>query len=78
MKISTLLVLYLICFSSCATLPEPTTNTFQLPKGYEIIEVREKVFKIKDISGNIVGPEWLTEDGAIGYAIFYDSVYATR
>ena len=66
----TLLLLVCCILFGCATYPG--VENFQLPKGYSLVETEQK-FIVKAPDGNLTGPEWLTKEGAIGYAMSHDS-----
>lgn len=72
--------LIIVCLSlllfSCATLPEQESH--QLPLNYQLVLEFNETYRIKTPDGNIIGPQWRTKNGAINYAIYYDSLLKNK
>ena len=76
MKFIKIVILYMLFWCTinlfgCATRNYDVPN-FRLPNGYELVKTNGNKFKVKTPDGNLASPEWLTEEGAINYAITYD------
>ena len=68
------MLLFIAAFSlfGCTTCSNNAVN-FELPTGYSLVETGGK-FKVITPDGILTEPEWLTREGAIGYAMSHNSL----
>jgi hypothetical protein len=67
-----LLLMTCLMLMGCATCD---SNQLHLPPGYQLVQDSGQKYRVKCPNGYLTESEWMTDDGAIGYAISYDEFY---